>query len=260
MTQALGKSLNTGVIFAQKQVGNQTFFRYLQDFGFGQPTGVQLPNEASGNLSNLKSGRNIEYYTASFGQGITVTPIQLVTAYGVMANGGELVTPRIVDYRQTASGEKEVSQNRTKKNVISSSAARQVTWMMATNVDKGHGRLASVPGYQIAGKTGTAQIPNPEGGGYLEDETIGSFAGYGPVDDPRFVMAVIIDRPKGVEWAEHSAAPVFGEMAKIILDYYGAEPSRGYTDKELDQFYSEHNFLGESSLDFTLPETEREGE
>ncbi len=253
MTQVLGKSLNTGVIFVEKQVGNRVFLRYLEDFGFGETTGIQLPSEARGNLSNLKSGRNIEYYTASFGQGITVTPLQLVTAYGAMANGGELVTPRVVDYLEKPSGEKQVFKSQIKKSVISSSTARQVTEMMATNIDQGHGRLAGVPGYRIAGKTGTAQIPNPEGGGYLEGEAIGSFAGYGPVEDPRFVMAVIVDRPQEVEWAEHSAAPVFGEMAKVILDYYGVEPSRNYTQEELKEFYAEHDYLGESSIDLARP-------
>ena len=225
MTNVIEKSLNTGVIFVEKQLGNDNFLRYVEKFGFGQLAEIDLPNEAKGNISNLKTNRNIEFFTAAFGQGITVTPLQLVTAYAAIANGGNLFYPQILEYRQTPQGEKISQKSRLRRKVISDQAARQVALMMESNVVNGHGKLAAVPGFRVAGKTGTAQIPDKEKGGYLEDATIGSFAGFAPVEDPRFAMLVVIDNPRDVQWAESTAGPVFGELAKFILEYYGVQPT-----------------------------------
>jgi len=243
MTQVIEKSLNTGVIFVEKEIGNQEFYRYIKDFGFGEVTGVSLPGEADGNISNLKKNRDIEYFTASFGQGITVTPLQLAMAYGVMANGGELLKPQIINSIIDLNGAEEKFETKKVKSVISKKTSEEVSLMLESNILNGHGKLAGVPGYRIAGKTGTAQIPDKENGGYLEDATTGTFAGYGPVEDPIFAMVVIIDYPKDVEWAESTAAPVFGELAKVVLDYYGVEPTEEYDLKDLEKFAKTHNYL-----------------
>ena len=113
--------------------------------------------------------------------------------------------------------------------------------MLVSVVKNGHGKKAGVPGYLVAGKTGTAQVPKKDGPGYEEGVHVGSFAGFAPAYDPKFVMLVKLDNPKNVEWAESSAAPTFGEMAKFMLDYFGVEPTEGYTQKDVDLFNATHD-------------------
>lgn len=245
MADVIEKSLNTGAIFVEKEIGNQLFFKYVKDFGFGKKTKLSVSGEVSGNISNLLTNRDIEFYTASFGQGISVTPLQLAMAYAVLANGGDLNKPQIVEKIIQYDGkEKEISQTHT-RSVISRRAANQITMMLESNVVNGHGKLAGVPGFRIAGKTGTAQIPDKEKGGYLEDATTGTFAGYGPVENPVFAMVVIIDYPKDVQWAESTAAPVFGELSRFMFDYFGIEPTKDFTSKDLEKFSKTHNYLAE---------------
>lgn len=242
MTEVIEKSLNTGVIFVEKALGNENFLRYVENFGFGQISGIDLPSEAKGNLSNLKTKRNIEFFTASFGQGITVTPLQLVMGYAALANGGNLLYPQILDYSENFKGEKLQTESKVRRRVISYQTSREISLMLESNVLNGHGKLAGVPGYRVAGKTGTAQIPDKEKGGYLKDATIGSFAGFAPIDNPLFAMVVVIDNPRNVQWAENTAAPVFGELAKFILEYYGVEPTEEYTSEDLEKFLARHQY------------------
>lgn len=243
MTGIIENSINTGVIFIEKKLGNAKFLEYVEKFGFGEKTGVSLPAELSGNISNLKTNRDIEYYTASFGQGITVTPIQLATAYSAIANGGNLYQPRIVKAVVDSNNQKREIKPEIISKVISQNAANQVSLMLEKNVTNGHGKTAGVPGYRLAGKTGTAQIADKEKGGYVEDATTGSFAGFGPVDNPEFVILVVIDDPKDVKWAESTAGPVFGEMSKFMLEHYGIEPTEEYSQKDLEQFKVNHSYL-----------------
>lgn len=253
MTNVIEKSLNTGVIFVEKTIGNERFFQYIKDFGFGEKSGIDLPFESPGNISNLRSNRNIEYFTAAFGQGITVTTLQLANAYCAIANGGELLKPQIVDHFYNGD-QKQMVEKQVVRKVISKNTANQLALMLESNVLNGHGKLAGVPGYRVAGKTGTAQIPDREKGGYLENGTTGSFAGFAPVDNPKFVMIVVIDYPKDVEWAESTAAPVFGEMAKFLFDYYGIQPTKEYTAEDLAKFTNTHNYIEKPKVD----ETEKE--
>jgi len=225
MTQALEKSLNTGVIFAKDQIGNKTFFEYIKKFGFGQATGIEL-SEVKGNLDNLKADIKVNFHTASFGQGISVTPIQLVQAFTSVANGGKMVQPYLVQTQIFPSGKVENTKTKVVAEVISESTANVVSAMMVNVVENGHGKRAAVPGYFIAGKTGTAQVPKKDGRGYEENNNIGSFIGFGPVENPRFLMLVRIDHPRTVDFAETTAAPAFGELAKFILNYYQVPPSR----------------------------------
>ncbi len=226
MIDVLEKSLNTGTIFVQRLVGRENFRDYLKRFGFGERTGIELPSETKGTIASLDKKGQIFAATASFGQGITMTPLQLAMAYAALANNGTLMKPHIVQ---------EIIQNgvstKTKpepvREVVSSRTARLVTGMLVNVVENGHGKRAKVPGYYVAGKTGTAQIPNPKGGGYLPPEfTIGSFAGYAPADHAKFAMIVKMDKPRTVEYAESSAAPVFGEIAQFLLTYFRVEPER----------------------------------
>jgi cell division protein FtsI/penicillin-binding protein 2 len=226
MTQVLDESLNTGAVFVVRQIGTDAFRKYVEDFGFGVLTGIELETENSGDIRSLSKKGEIYSATASFGQGISVTPLQVVTAYAAIANGGKLVKPYIVDEIDKSDGSKIKTQPKVLKQVISERTATLLGGMLVSVVEDGHGKRAGVPGYYVAGKTGTAQVPKKDGTGYEPDITIGSFVGFAPVEDPKFVMLVKIDHPRDVIWAESSAAPLFGEIAKFVLNYLKVSPSR----------------------------------
>jgi cell division protein FtsI/penicillin-binding protein 2 len=242
MTEVLEKSLNTGVIYVEKLIGNKNFADYIERFGFGEKTGIELIGEASGNISNLKNLKsNIQFFTASFGQGVTVTPIQLAAAYGSIANGGTLMKPQIVDKIVHPDGAEEIIAPREVRRVISQKSAMQTAQILRSVVVNGHGKRADVPGFLVGGKTGTAQVVDVESKGYSEDKFTGSFAGFAPINDPKFTIIVKLDTPKNVEWAESSAAPAFGELMKFLLEYYNIEPTEDYTQKDLEAFNQSHN-------------------
>jgi len=231
MEQVLEKSLNTGTIFVQQLIGKDAFRDYAKRFGFGLKTDIGLPAEAKGDISSLSKPGKIFAATASYGQGISVTPIQMLTAFAALGNGGRLMKPYLVQEIIHPDGSKEETKPQVVDQAIDARTSRLISAMMVNVVERGHGKNAAVPGYYVAGKTGTAQIPNPSGKGYLENIAIGSFAGYAPADNPRFAMLVKIDKPKTVGWAESSAAPVFGEMAKFLLNYLQVPPERPITEK-----------------------------
>ena len=241
MTQVLEESLNTGAIFVEKLLGNRRFYEYVKNFGFGEKTDIDTIGEVSGDITALKSLKNINAFTASFGQGIAMTPLQLVNAFAVIANGGKLMKPYLVEKLVYDDGSEKVNVPIEKRRVISKEASIDLATMLVSVVENGHGKRAGVPGYLVAGKTGTAQIPRKDGAGYEEGAHIGSFAGFAPAYDPRFVMLVKVDNPKDVEWAESSAAPVFGEMTKFLLDYFGVEPTEEYTQADVDLFNRTHD-------------------
>lgn len=226
MTQVLDESLNTGAVFVVQKIGSEAFRKYVEDFGFGVLTGIELDTENPGDIRSLSKKGEIYAATASFGQGISVTPLQIVTAYAAIANGGKLVRPYIVDEIIKSNGEKIKTQPQILKQVISGRTATLLGGMLVSVTERGHGKKAAVPGYFVAGKTGTAQVPKKDGSGYEPDITIGSFVGFAPVEDPKFVMLVKIDHPRDVMWAESSAAPLFGEIAKYVLNYLKVPPSR----------------------------------
>lgn len=241
MSQVLEKSLNTGVIFVEKLLGNLRFYEYVKSYGFGEKTGIETVGESPGSIAGLAELKNINAFTATFGQGISMTPIQLAAAFSAIANGGELMKPFVVDKIVNGDGNKTITQPESKRRVISKEASLDLVRMMTGVVKNGHGKRAGVPGYLVAGKTGTAQIPKKDGPGYEEGAHVGSFVGFAPAYDPHFVMLVKLDNPKNVEWAESSAAPTFGEMAKFMLDYFGVEPTEEYTQKDVDLFNATHD-------------------
>lgn len=224
--QVLEESINTGTIHVEQLVGNERFREMVRKFGFGEKTGLEFPAEASGNVSNLDHlNRDVNFFTVSFGQGISVTPLQLAMSYGVLANDGILMKPRLVESILSDDGTEEYIEPVELRQVISPESARETREMLLSVVENGHGKNASVPGYKVGGKTGTAQVPKTDEAGYSEEDTIGTFAGIGPIDDPRFVVVVKIDRPKEVIWAESSAAPAFSEVMRYLFDYYDVEPT-----------------------------------
>ncbi|MFH1712777.1 MAG: penicillin-binding protein 2 [Candidatus Jacksonbacteria bacterium] len=221
MIDVLNKSLNTGAIFAMRSVGPKVFAEYVDAFGFGKLTGIELASEVDGDISPLSQIKEIYAATASFGQGITVTPIQLIAAYAAIARGGTLVKPTIIETIDT----KKVDSVKEGNRVMSPETADTLTMMLVSAVQNGYDKKAAVKGYKIAGKTGTAQVPKSDGPGYGE-ETIHSFIGFGPVGNrsPSFVILIKLDKPTAVRFASDSTAPLFGELIKFLLNYFEIPP------------------------------------
>ena len=224
MIEVLNKSINTGSVFVQQALGKELFLEYVDRFGFTRPTGIDLAGEEFSANQTLKRGYERDLATASFGQGIAVTPIQLVVAVNAIANDGIMMRPFIVEKRVQGNGEVSYTQPEEVGLIIDPRVAAQTTMMMVDVVSEGYGRQAGVEGYLIAGKTGTAQIPKA-GGGYL-DETIHGFIGYGPALDPRFTILIKLDAPQAINSSE-SAAPIFQKLAQYIINYYQIPPEIG---------------------------------
>ena len=233
MTNALEESINTGMIHIEKLVGNKKFLDYFKRFGFGEKTGIELPAELGGNIRNLSDLRNnVQFYTASFGQGVTTTPIQIATAYAALANGGKLMKPQIVEKIIHTDGSEEEVEPQEVRRVVSEDTAKKMGVMLRSVVVNGHGKKADVPGYLVGGKTGTAQVAKTDGRGYEEGMNIGTFVGYAPIDDPQFVVSVKMVNPKGVQWAESSAAPTFQKIMKFLLEYAKVQPTESVDIKK----------------------------
>ncbi len=222
MIDVLDKSLNTGTIYVADRLGKSDFKKYVERFGFGQLTNIELDTEVKGNIDALDKRGEIYYLTGSYGQGITATPIQLVSAYAALVNGGSLYKPYIVEEKIYPSGKTEVTKPDKVRQVIDKKTSTLITGMLTSVVENGYGAKAGVDGYYLAGKTGTAQVAS-EQGGYGQD-TIHSFVGFGPVSNPKFVMLVKLDRPKGIRFASDSVTPLFGEIAKFLVSHYQLPP------------------------------------
>lgn len=225
MVEILEKSLNTGMIDVMRRLGGDVMKEYIKRFGFGELTGIQLDVEAPGTISSLDLGGEIYYATASYGQGITTTVLQLASAYAAMANDGIRMRPYIVESTVDGSGGVIDTMPEQMGRVISSSAATTVGAMMVSVVEHGHAGSAGVDGYYLAGKTGTAQVAGDDGR-YQEGVTRATFAGYGPIENPQFAMVVMLDHPKTSPWASDTAAPIFGKVAKEILRIMEIPPTR----------------------------------
>ncbi|MEX2090547.1 MAG: penicillin-binding protein 2 [Candidatus Paceibacterota bacterium] len=224
MSQVLEKSINTGAMFVENSVGDDNFLNYVINMGFGQKTGIDLPGEVGGDITNLYSGRKINYLTASFGQGIAVTPIQMVNAYSTIANGGKLMRPYVVEKIIGEGGVEEVTRPEVISIPISEKTSAKLKSMLVSVVDNGFDK-ARINGYDIAGKTGTAQIPDGRGG-YSDNEYIHDFLGFAPAFNPKFVIFIKMDKPKGITFAADSLSPTFREITQFLLNYYKIPPTR----------------------------------
>lgn len=236
MTDVIQKSLNTGVVFVLRQLGGdpdkitlkskQTLADYFKRFGFGQRTGIELANEANAPVKLPEKSADIDYANMSFGQGISVTSIQMITAAAAIANGGKLYQPYIIDKTILPDGTvKQASSKLVSNTVINPQTAAQVSQMMTQVVLHGSGYLARTKGYNIAGKTGTAQVPKADGQGYEESKNVGSFVGFAPVEDPKFVILVRVDYPKVSGFAESTSVPAFATIEHALFDYYHIPPN-----------------------------------
>lgn len=221
MTDTIVHSDNTGMVFVAEKLGLEKFYDYLVKFGFGNATNIDLQDENSLSLRPLESWREIDLATASFGQGISVTAIQLVRAVSAIANGGKIMEPHMV----ASLVDKELVYPILPREIskpISSEAAKVITEMMVKAVDEGEAKFAKPKGYKIAGKTGTAQIPIK--GHYDPDKTIASFIGFAPADNPKFIMLVRYQEPTSSIYGAETAAPTFFEIARELFIYYGIAP------------------------------------
>jgi cell division protein FtsI/penicillin-binding protein 2 len=226
MNSVLENSLNTGAIFAMKSIGPKVFSEYVKSYGFGERTGIELGAEANGNIKSLIKNKVIEIdaATASFGQGISVTPLQMVMAYQAMANKGVLMQPHIVKEIIHPDGRKDEVQPQQVKRVLSEQTAEKMLAMLVNVVEKGHSKKVGIAGYYIGGKTGTAQIATA--GGYYKNRYNHTFIGVAPADNPRFVMLTHLDSPKGVQYADGTAAPLWHDIADFLLKYYQVPKNR----------------------------------
>lgn len=223
MIEILEHSDNIGMIFVGEKLGSEKIVSYLQKFGLGEPTGIDLEEETAIPLRPKKQWKEIDLATVTFGQGIAVTGIQMLNAVTAIASGGKLFEPHVVTRIQNEDGILIDIKPKMIRQVIKPEIAKVLTEMMVNAVDKGEARFAKPKGYRIAGKTGTAQIPIA--GHYESTKTIASFVGFAPADDPKFVMITILREPTSSPWGSETAAPLFFDIAKELFTYYKIAPT-----------------------------------
>jgi len=223
MTQVLENSINTGAVFAEEQVPSDIYLKYIEKFGFIKKTGIDLQGEVySRNDGLMNNAPDINFATSSFGQGIELTPIQVVSAFCAIANGGKTVKPYIVEKIYPDVAEKSVEQFLSEQ-IISKQTSFQLTSMLVSVIDNGFNKVSQIPGYYFAGKTGTAQVALKNQKGYEKDKTIQSFIGFGPAYNPQFLALIKLDNPK-VSASSLSAVPIFKDLAKYIINYWQIPP------------------------------------
>jgi cell division protein FtsI (penicillin-binding protein 3) len=216
--QILSRSSNVGVVTIAEALGKERIAHWIQRFGFGRRTGIEFPGETKGIVLPPRRWSGSTIGNVPIGQGIAVTPLQMVAAYGAIANKGVWVQPHLVERR---AGEKRVEPER--RRIMSEGTATAMRRMLREVVEEGSGTAAQVPGYRIAGKTGTAAKPD-ERGGYSDYRYVASFVGFVPAKDPRLVILVTVDEPRGAIWGGVVAAPAFAEIAKFALQYFEVPP------------------------------------
>jgi cell division protein FtsI (penicillin-binding protein 3) len=220
--QMIQKSSNIGAAKTGMLVGDQRLYRYLQAFGFGQRTDIDLPGEVSGLLKAPREWGRRSLASISMGQEVGVTPLQMITAVSAIANDGVLMKPYVVAEVRDQKGQrmKEILPQ-VKRRVVSPATAHTLTTIMEGVVSSGTGTKAAIPGFRVAGKTGTAQKVDPRTGTYSSALSIGSFVGFVPADAPRLTIIVVIDEPQGEAWGGVVAAPVFRRVGEQVLTYLG---------------------------------------
>ena len=223
--EVLQNSSNVGSIKVGLSLGRDRYYRYMKAFGFGSPTGVGLAGESRGQLREPQRWSLLSLPTMSIGQEISVTALQMVSAFGAIANGGTLMQPRLVKSTFDAEG-RETRRFDVKpvRQVISPATARTVSNILSTVVESGTGRFAAIPGYPVAGKTGTAQKLDPATRRYSHAPGVLSFVGFAPADEPRFAMLVMLDEPRNEKWGSEAAAPIFSAIGREILRYLEVPP------------------------------------
>ncbi|MBI3379885.1 penicillin-binding protein 2 [Candidatus Gottesmanbacteria bacterium] len=222
-TEVLNYSSNVGMVNIEKNLDQNILLSYIGNYGFGNLTGIDLQEETSPDIRERNKWYEIDYATVSFGQGIAVTPIQMVRAVSAVANKGKMMEPHIVKEIKLADGSNILIKPKVMKQVFKPEVASVLTEMMVSAVDNGETKVIKPTGFRIAGKTGTAQIPIA--GHYDSQKTITSFVGFAPVENPAFVMLVTLREPTSSPWGSETAAPIFFAIAKELFSYMGISPS-----------------------------------
>jgi stage V sporulation protein D (sporulation-specific penicillin-binding protein) len=226
MQDVLNQSLNTGMVFIAEKIPKNIFRDYFKKYGFGEKTGIDLPNEAMGLTSNLKSNRDIEFANMAFGQGLAISPIVMIKALSVMANDGKTVTPHIVKKIEYTNGfSKELDYTENQIQVLKPETADEITRMLVNVFDEYQNGSLKLEHHSVAAKTGTAQIPNPQGG-YYDDRNLHSFFGYFPAYDPEFIIFLYTVHPKNIKYASQTLISPFKETANFLINYYAIPPDR----------------------------------
>ena len=221
MVDVIVHSDNVGMSFVGQKLGADALYDYLDAFGIGKVTGIDLQGEGAPKLRDRGTWNVVDLAVASFGQGIAVTPIQMVKAVGAIANGGVMYTPQVVDKLEGVGWEEDVKPEEGTR-VISKKAADEITSMMVLAASSGEAKWTHLRGFKVAGKTGTAQIPIS--GHYDQESTIASFVGFAPANDPKFLMLVTLREPVSSPWASETAAPLWYQIAKDLFIYFGIQP------------------------------------
>lgn len=226
--QILSQSLNTGVAWITLKMGRNVLGDYfLNKYQLGQETGIDLPGEAHGLMSTLSAKRDIEFATASFGQGFAVSPINIVTALASLGNGGYLVTPHVMEEIVYRNGSTRKIIPPEPVQILKKSTSEDISRMLVTVVDDALlGGKVKIPEYSVASKTGTAQIARKDGRGYEQDKYLHTFFAYAPAYDPRFIVFIFNKEPQGVEYASHSIGKPAMELVHFLLNYYNVNPDR----------------------------------
>ncbi|MDO5041784.1 MAG: penicillin-binding transpeptidase domain-containing protein, partial [Peptoniphilus sp.] len=221
MEQAMAESCNITFVKIAQELGREKFLKYLRSFGFGSKTGIDLPAEAKGTIpEGIEAISGVRLATMSYGHGVAVTPIQLINAVSAIANGGNLNEPRVVDRFEDRNGNIiQKFKTMTLRKVVSESTSEVVKKLMRKVVEEGTGKRAQIPGYQVGGKTGTANVVSKDGIGYEEDAYISSFVGVAPLNDPKITVLVIVEEPKGDFFASTVAVPAAKTVIEDTLKY-----------------------------------------
>ncbi len=253
-TEVVQNSCNVGFVNVGLRLGRDPFYRYIDAFGFGRHTNIDLPGEAKGITIDRTKATPINIATMSIGQSIAVTPVQLVTAVAAVANDGKLLRPQIVREVKDKSGQViRGFQPDAVRQVLDTSVTKQVNEILESVVSQGTGKNAYIEGFKIAGKTGTAQKVGA--GGYLPDKYVASFVGFAPADSPQVAMLVIIDEPVGLYYGGQIAAPVFGAVMKDVLQYLKVNPQPSSSAKPGS---AEAHVLVPSVINLSVPEAMKE--
>ena len=223
--EVLQNSSNVGSIKVGLSLGRERYYRYMTAFGFGAPTGIGLAGESRGQLRELPRWSALSLPTMSIGQEVSVTALQMVAAFGAIANGGTLMQPRLIRALFDAEGRQTRRfEPRPVRQVITPETARTLTRLMTQVVAAGTGHNAAIAGYEVAGKTGTAQKLDPVTRRYSRNPGVLSFVGFAPADEPRLVMLVMLDEPKNEKWGSEAAAPIFAAIGGEVLRYLDVPP------------------------------------
>jgi cell division protein FtsI (penicillin-binding protein 3) len=227
MQEVLNQSLNTGVSFVVQEMGKDSFRDYFLNYKLGSESGIDLPNESFGLIENLNSPRDVEYATASFGQGIALTPIAAIRALATLGNGGHLVTPHLATAIEYSDGSVKEVRYPEGAQVLKPETSEEISRMLTAVVDDAlRGGDVALPNHTVAAKTGTAQIPDPVNGGYYDDRFLHSFFGYFPAYDPEFIIFLYTVEPQNVRYASETLTKPFMDITRFLINYYSIPPDR----------------------------------